>query len=209
MIDEKENLPLFTKVFYHMMRFITKFSIPILVIIISLTLFFAYQMLSLQIDSDVNSFAAGVEPNKYVETPLEKPEGEPLTFITTTGDKEGELHYGYTDRSEDEKLHASVPPQTGIKPESYPDEYALLFTSDLIYTPEVLNLIESIKDQISSLDFVGPCLSAFDFVTVEKTGSRIAVVPMSPLHEGEVWDDESAEVFYERLMSDLVARGYL
>lgn len=209
MIDEKENLPLFTKVFYHMMRFITKFSIPILVIIIALTLFFAYQMLSLQIDSDVNSFAAGVEPNKYVETPLEKPEGEPLSFITTTDDKEGELHYGYTDRSEDEKLHASVPPQTGIKPESYPDEYALLFTSDLIYTPEVLNLIESIKDQISSLDFVGPCLSAFDFVTVEKTGSRIAVVPMSPLHEGEAWDDESAEVFYERLMSDMVARGYL
>ena len=93
MIDEKENLPLFTKVFYHMMRFITKFSIPILVIIISLTLFFAYQMLSLQIDSDVNSFAAGVEPNKYVETPLEKPEGEPLTFITTTDDKEGELSH--------------------------------------------------------------------------------------------------------------------
>ena len=209
MIDEKENLPLFTKVFYHMMRFITKFSIPILVVIIALTVFFAYQMFSLQIDSDVNSFAAGVEPNPYVETPLEKPDGEPLKYISTAEKDASGVHYGYMDRSEDEKLHASIPPQTGIKPDSYPDEYALLFTSDLIYTPEVLTLISSIKDQISSLDFVGPCLSAFDFVTVEKNGSRISVVPMSPLRDGETWNDESAGIFYERMMNDMVARGYL
>ena len=208
MSDDKEKLSLFSSVFYHLMRFITKYSIAVLVVIFALTAFFAIQMTKLKIDSDFNSFAAGVEPSVYVETPGSAPSRDAVKYIAAE-DEEEVLHYGYTERAESEKLHAVIPEQSGIKPESYPDEYTVLFTSDLLYTPEVLNLIEEIKAEISSLDFVGPCLSPFDFVTVERSGSRIAVVPMSPLHEGDEWSDEDAELFYQRLMNDQVARGYL
>ena len=209
MNDEVTKLPLFTRIFYRMMRFITKFSIPILIIITLTTVYFTFQLKNLRIDANVFSFTSGVEQNPYVETPSKKPDGEPLVFISPEKNVTNELHYGYIERSEEEKLKAIIPAQTGKKSGSYPDGYVVLFTSDLLYTPEVLNLLSSIIDQISSLDFVGPCLSAFDFVTVEKTGSRLAVVPMSPLKNGETWDEESVDIFKKRLMNDMVAKGYL
>lgn len=209
MNDDKEKMMLFTKIFYQLMRFITKFSIPILVLIIALTLFFAYEITNLKIDADVFSFTSGIEENPYVETPQDSPGGEPLTYISPYERQTENIHYGYSERSEDEKLHAAIPAQTGIKPDSYSDGYVVLFTSDILYTPEVLNTIEKVKSDIESLDFVGSCLSPFDFVTAEKVGSRIAVVPMSPLMGGEEWTEESAELFRNRLMNDKIARGYI
>ena len=209
MKDEIERLPFFTRAFYRMMNLITRFSIPVLVIVFSLTAFFAYELSNLEIDADVYSLAGGVKENEFVETPSSAPEGEPLRYIFPENSTDSTLHYGYTERSEDEKLKAVIPPQSGIKPESYQDNYILLFTSDILYEPEVLNTLEKVKGDISSLDFVGPCLSAFDFVTAEKNGSRISIVPMSPLKDGESWTEESAEIFRSRLMNDQIARGYL
>ncbi len=209
MNDDKEKMMLFTKIFYQLMRFITKFSIPILVLIIALTLFFAYEITNLKIDADVFSFTSGIEENPYVETLQNSPGGEPLTYISPYERQTENIHYGYSERSEDEKLHATIPAQTGIKPDSYSDGYVVLFTSDILYTPEVLNTIEKVKSDIESLDFVGSCLSPFDFVTAEKVGSRIAVVPMSPLMGSEEWTEESAELFRNRLMNDKIARGYI
>lgn len=211
MDEDISKLPFFTRVFFHIIKFVTRFSIPVLIVIFLLTAFFATRLVSLKIDADVNSFASGVEQNPYVETPSEKPSGEPLKYITTADEGIGDEHYGYTERSESERLHADAPEnlRTGIKAGEYPDEYTVLFTSDLLYEQEVLDLIESVKNDISSLDFVGPCLSAFDFVTAERVGSRIAVVPMSPVNAGENWDSESAEIFRTRLENDKVARGYL
>lgn len=209
MNDDKEKMMLFTKIFYQLMRFITKFSIPILVLIVALTIFFAYEITNLKIDADVFSFTSGIEENPYVETPQDSPGGEPLTYISPYERQTENIHYGYSERSEDEKLHATIPAQTGIKPDSYSDGYVVLFTSDILYTPEVLNTIEKVKSDIESLDFVGSCLSPFDFVTAEKVGSRIAVVPMSPLMGGEQWTEESAELFRNRLMNDKIARGYI
>ena len=134
MNDEVTKLPLFTRIFYRMMRFITKFSIPILIIITLTTVYFTFQLKNLRIDANVFSFTSGVEQNPYVETPSKKPDGEPLVFITPEKNVTNELHYGYIERAEEEKLKAIIPAQTGKKSGSYPDGYVVLFTSDLLYT---------------------------------------------------------------------------
>ena len=185
MSDANKGLPFFTNIFYHLMKFVTRFNIPVLILIALITVFFSYEITNLKINVDEESFASGVEENIYVQTPAQKPaEGENLVYISPSEQMRDIPHYGYSERAESEKLKVDIPPQSGIKAGSYPDEYALLFTSDLLYTPEGLTLLETVKNQISSLDFAGPCLSPFDFVTVEKNGSRLSLIPMNPLSEG-------------------------
>ena len=109
MDEDISKLPFFTRVFFHIIKFVTRFSIPVLIVIFLLTAFIATRLVSLKIDADVNSFASGVEQNPYVETPSEKPSGEPLKYITTADEGVGDEHYGYTERPESERLHADVP----------------------------------------------------------------------------------------------------
>ena len=118
--------------------------------------------------------------------------------------------YGYTDRSPDEKLTVNIPESMvqGTEYTSFPDGFVVIFSSELLYTPEVLNTISSVMSQLETLDKVGYCLSPFDFVTVEKKGSRLALVPMSPVADGEEWTEETAQIFKERLLNDDMARNY-
>ena len=71
------------------------------------------------------------------------------------------------------------------------------------------NIPSDVMDELETLDVVGPCLSPFDFVTVQKRGTRLALTPISPVQDGEEWTEESAQIFKERLLSDDMARNYL
>ena len=203
---------LFVRLFEVVIRFILHFRIPILVLIILGTLFFTYALFSLQIDADVFSFAAIAPDAPYVTTPTSAPDGDAVHY-TIPSDVELFVpdHYGYTERPESEKLHAAIPDymRTGTKVGSYPDGFVVIFSSELLYTPEVLNLISDVMDELETLDVVGPCLSPFDFVTVQKRGTRLALTPISPVQDGKEWTEESAQIFKERLLSDDMARNYL
>lgn len=208
---DNDGKTFFTRLFSHIMGFMTRFNILVLFIILILTVFFAYNIKSLKIDANVFSFASGVDPNPWVETPQDVPEGDLLMFVPPETKSQEDPHYSYISRPDDEKKHAEIPPQSIPKPQydSYPDGYVILFTSDILYTPEVLNTISTVMGQISSLDFVGTCLSPFDYVTVEKTGTRLSVVPISPVKEGQEWTETDVDTFQRRLMNDMVAKNYL
>lgn len=203
---------LFVRIFEVVIRFILRFRIPVLILIGIITVFFIRALFSLQIDANIFGFSSIAPPAPYVETPQEVPQGEPLVYalpddyVDFVPDA-----YGYTERPESEKLNMEIPAsmRTGIKAGSYPDGYVVVFSSSLLYTPEVLNLLEDVMSELESLDIVGPCLSPFDFVTVEKRGTRLALTPMSPVTSGEEWTEESAKIFRDRLMNDDMARGYL
>lgn len=209
---ENTNKSLFIRVFEVIMRFILKFRIPVLIFIATMTVFFAYQLFSLQIDANIFSFTSGVPPAEQILTPTEPRDGEPV-FYTLPDDyvKFIPEEYGYNERPNDEKLHLAIPESMvqGIKYDNYNDGFVVIFSSSLLYTPEVLNLISNVMAKLESLDIVGPCLSPFDFVSVQKKGSRLAITPISPISEGEEWTEESAKIFKERLLSDDMARNYL
>ena len=203
---------LFVRLFEVVIRFILHFRIPILVLIILGTLFFAYALFSLQIDANIFGFSSIAPPAPYVDTPSQAPEGEAVHYeIPDDVEEFVPTQYGYNPRPEDERLKVDVPDsmRTGNKPSYFPDGFVVVFSSELLYTPEVLNLISDVMAELESLDIVGPCLSPFDFVTVQKRGTRLALTPISPVQDGEVWTEESAQVFKERLLSDDMARNYL
>ena len=203
---------LFVRIFEVVIRFILRFRIPVLILIGIITVFFIRALFSLQIDANIFGFSSIAPPAPYVETPQEVLQGEPLVYALPDGyvDFVPEA-YGYTERPESEKLNIEIPAsmRTGNKAGSYPDGFVVVFSSSLLYTPEVLNLLEDVMSELESLDIVGPCLSPFDFVTVEKRGTRLALTPMSPVTSGEEWTEESARIFHDRLMNDDMARGYL
>ena len=81
MDEDISKLPFFTRVFFHIIKFVTRFSIPVLIVIFLLTAFFATRLVSLKIDADVNSFASGVEQNPYVDAYLAIIPGKTLARI--------------------------------------------------------------------------------------------------------------------------------
>ena len=212
MEERKIAKSLFVRVFEVVIRLILRFRIFVLIAIAAATLFFAYQLFSLQIDANIFSFTSGVPPAQYVPTPSSAPSGDPAHFEMPEGvEKFTPPSYGYTERPEEEKLHAAIPDsmRNGTEYSRYPDGFVVIFSSSLLYTPEVLNLLSDVMAELESLDIVGPCLSPFDFVTVEKKGTRLAITPISPVADGEEWTEESAAVFRERLLGDDMARNYL
>ena len=203
---------LFVKIFEVIIRNIIKFRIPVLIFIFLMTAFFIYQLFSLKIDANIFSFASGVPPAEYVLTPENPPEGEPLRYLLPADYvKYTPPSYGYEERPENEKLHVEIPDSLtqGTEYTSFPDGFVVIFSSSLLYTPEVLNLLSDVMTKLETIDIVGPCLSPFDFVTVEKRGTRLSITPISPISDGEKWTDESAAVFKERLLNDNIARNYL
>lgn len=202
----------FVRVFEVIIRYVLRFRIPVLIIIAVLTLFFAWQLKDLQIDAGIFSFTSDVPASEYILTPTEAPEGEPLYYELPDDIKNLELPtYGYTYRDEDEKLHLAIPDEflDGTEYTSFPDGFVVIFSSELMYTPEVLNCISDVMDEMEKIDIVGYCISPFDFVTVEKKGTRLALVPMSPVQDGEEWTEETAEIFRQRLENDDMAKNFL
>ena len=212
MTESKAEKSLFVQIFEVIIRFILKFRIFVLIAIVAITIFFTYELFSLQIDANIFSFTSGVPPAEFVYTPSKAPNGEPLKYLLPENFVEfSPPEYGFNARPENEKLHTVIPDNmtTGNKPSRYPDGFVVIFSSSLLYTPEVLNLLSDVMSELESLDIVGPCLSPFDFVTVEKRGTRLSITPISPISDGEIWTEESAAIFKERLLSDEMARNYL
>ena len=203
---------LFVRVFEVVIRFVLRFRIPVLVFVALVTAFFIRALFSLQIDANIFSFSSIAPPAEYVETPSQAPQGDPLSYSIPEGVEEFvPEQYGHVERPEDEKLHADIPDdmRTGDRNRYYGDGFVVVFSSSLLYTPEVLNLISDVMAELESLDIVGTCLSPFDFVTVEKRGTRLALTPMSPVQDGEEWTEETAEIFRQRLLNDDMAKNYL
>ncbi len=200
------------RIFESVIRAILKFRIPILILIAVATAFFVYALFSLQIDANIFGMYTGVPPSVHVLTPSDKPDGPPVYFMFPDDYEEFvPEQYGYTERPESEKLHASIPDymKQGRTYNSFGDGFVVVFSSSLLYTPEVLNLLYDVMIELESLDKIGSCLSPFDFVTVEKHGSRLTITPMAPVSRGEEWTAESAAIFKERLLNDDMARNYL
>lgn len=205
---------------------IMRHSILVLIVIAAITAVLGYEAKKIRIDANIFSIGVDLEGYPYVKTPTEIPtkvidlDGiEEIDFIPNKGevvtipyrDNSGLVN----DISSYIAQYQEVPELNNIDfsgedpDEEYDDSYVVVFTSDRMFTPEVLNAIYSVREHLFSRWDIGTCLSPFDFVTVEKRGSRLALVPMSPISDGEVWDEESVEIFKSRVLNDSVAKDYL
>jgi predicted RND superfamily exporter protein len=107
------------------------------------------------------------------------------------------------------------PEQAAIKKEilgsreKFPNDLYFMVEGDTIYEKETLDAIEVVLAQLQAFEEIGNNLSPFSFFTIQKKGTRLATVPMSPHASGTPWTEEEAETFRERLLSDKMMRGLL
>ena len=199
-------------------------SVLTLAIIAIITIICAVLMLRLQLDANVFTYAAAAPPPEIVDTPAEAP-SKPLYLrgigeIAVRPDK-GEVvevpertnliaAEEYDNPGGFTPVEPIINEFDGDKSDgSFPDGYVIIFTSDRMFDPEVLNTIYEVRDNLSRRWEIGPCLSPFDYVTVEKKGTRLSIVPIAPVQQGETWTEADAELFRSRLMNDSVAKNYL
>ncbi len=95
-------------------------------------------------------------------------------------------------------------------PESeYPIGIALLIEANDVFNPILLDRITTAMKKLDSYDVIGPNLSPFSFITVEKRGTRLVTVPMNPHTQDGPWTVEEAALFRSRVEQDDIAKSYL
>lgn len=204
------------------MAFIMKHATSVIVILSIVTIFFAYSMKNLKLDTDIFGFASDAPDAPIYKTPEEKPnyalklKGLDDIWLLPNRGEVIEIPTRQNTFSEEEfentTEYIEINPiiETTNNPEGwFSDGYVIIFTSERMFDPEVLNTIEKVMSNLEKRPEIGPCLSPFDYVTVEKKGFRLSIVPISPVKEGETWTEESAEIFKTRLMNDSIAKNYL
>ncbi|MFA6890758.1 MAG: efflux RND transporter permease subunit [Sphaerochaetaceae bacterium] len=89
----------------------------------------------------------------------------------------------------------------------WPENVYFLVEGQHVFAPETLTAIDNVRSRLKEIPQIGPEVSPFTFATVEKKGTRLATVPLSP-HQGKAsWTDEEARTFKERIARDDMIRG--
>ncbi len=193
-----------------------------IVIIFMITAVFAVSMTKLKMDANVFSYAAAAPPPEIIVTPEEKPDHAlvlagvgtvPLSpergEVVPVPERHNEIDAEDFSTGDFSYVEPVINEFTGEKTGKFSDGYVIIFTSERMFDPEVLNTIYEVRGNLSKRYEIGQCLSPFDYVTVEKKGTRLSVTPIAPVKQGEKWTEETAEIFRERLMNDSVAKNYL
>lgn len=95
-------------------------------------------------------------------------------------------------------------------PSEYNENFFFLLEGDKLFEPETLSAIDKVLGELSGYEQLQSPLSPFSFVTIEKKGSRLATIPMSPHQEQNLsWTEEEAEQFRKRVLSDDIVRNLL
>ncbi len=90
-----------------------------------------------------------------------------------------------------------------------PGDLYCLFEGEHIFEKDALIELSRTLDKLDELSSLKAPLSPFSFVTVQKKGTRLATLPLSPVKKGESWTDADALEFKRRLQADDIASGLL
>lgn len=93
--------------------------------------------------------------------------------------------------------------------EEFPNNLYFMLEGDNIFTPEALGATEAVAKQIAGFEEIGNTLSPFSFFTIQKKGTRLATIPLSPHKEGSPWSEEEAIEFRQRIIADDMVRGLI
>lgn len=96
-----------------------------------------------------------------------------------------------------------------VPPSEYPLGFAILIDSPDLFNPLLLDEIDTAMEKLEAFVEIGPSLSPFSFITIEKRGTRLVTVPMNPHQRGTPWTMQESELFKQRLEQDDIAKGYL
>lgn len=181
-----KNKRFFSNITQENYKFIQKHSSIVLVAIALITIFFSFKILEIKISADYEMLMANVEPSQFVLTP-EKDNLNDKIFVEDTISKP-EIDYG-----------------------EYTDGFVFMVSapSEILFSVDTLNRITKAMENIESEDVIGQALSPFDYITVQKKGTRLVPLPMNPHKDNSDWTQEEVDIFKSRLLNDDIAKNYL
>jgi predicted RND superfamily exporter protein len=158
---------------------ICKYAVITIVLVGAITGFFLYHALFLTLDADYTTLLSKNEINSVYQGGVATP---------TPAEK--------PPADEAEELD---------EPKEFPSSYMLLIESPSLYTAETLTVINEVLDDLSESPYLASRFSLFDFITLEKRGTRLMSVPFA----SSSWTDEEAALLKERVEADPMVKNYL
>lgn len=95
-------------------------------------------------------------------------------------------------------------------PSEYDENFFFMLEGDRLFDPDTLTAIDGVLSELASYEQLQSPLSPFSFVTIQKKGTRLATIPMSPHQDTTIpWTEEEAEQFKKQVLSDDIVRNLL
>lgn len=91
----------------------------------------------------------------------------------------------------------------------YTQDYTFVLQGDGVYTPGAFNKLESVLDQLAKYDELNTPVSVFDYLTVAKKGTRLAVAKLSSHVDGTIWTESEVKEVETNIKEDNIAKGLL
>lgn len=91
----------------------------------------------------------------------------------------------------------------------YTQDYTFVLQGDGVYTTDTFNALESVLDQLAQYDELNTPISVFDYLTVAKKGSRLAISKLSSHVDSTVWTEKEVKEVENNIENDNIAKGLL
>lgn len=204
--------------------FFSRHAIFVIIVILAITGFFGYKALSLQLDANYASFMPWGNGEDSYEGGISfhEPAEDTVTLKEIRGSSEAQVKLKEAaakasgakeierplkiDDSQIEYVNQSDP---NDKNSSFWSNLLVMIEGDDIFTKDNLNLIQMTVERLTSRSDIGLSSSVYDFVTLEKRGTRLATVPMNPNNDGDGWTEEEAALFASHIENDPIIKYYL
>ncbi len=186
---------------FDFLSFVGKHSKITLVLVLLVTVFFAYHAAHLQLDAD---YVTLMNEN---ETPSLYQGGEGPYVPPVQGSLVEDVAIPETMQLETTMLgNHLIADVSGELPEEeppYTTTYLVLVESERMFEADTLNKISSTMERLDATDYLGNKFSVLDFVTLEKKGTRLMSVPFSSRDE---WDEADVQLFKQRIEQDPIVK---
>ena len=195
-------------------RFIEKHSKLVVMIIVILTVFFAFMATGLKLNTSYGAFLPRGEGFNYYhggiegQVPFGPYEEDPRFLEDAADDSVAEEDVSVSENKEPvEPSPSSVNPDGSVD-YPYSTNYLVMVESDNLYTAENLNLIDECLAKLSARRELSTPSSALDFITLEKVGSRLGIVPIAE-KSGDTWTEEEAATLKRHIENDPILKYYI
>jgi len=191
-----------------------KHKLVFLSIIILLTIFFLYKAFSLQINADFSTIFSQTQAETY--TVGGEFDQEEIDNLLDYYDNNIEIidtlaiaNNPIPKELDDSSLKEYPSPTLAQEDSENASHLLLMIRSENFFTPVFLNTLDVCLQNLNNLSQVQGISSVFDYITIEKKGSRLVVVPISSHKDGELWTNSEVEQLKQRIATDPTASGYL
>ena len=196
-------------------RFIEKHPISVIVIILVITAFMAFQMAGIKLNG---SYTAFIPWDENSDEFIGGQDGQKIITGTEDGffdrffsSKNGNSSDSEVSSTSDDNLNVNADndvEQNATNDLPLTTTYFLLIGGEDVYSPQNLTLIDSCLNEFSSFRDVGEPYSVFDYFTFSKEGQRLRVTPISPDSDGK-WTENEATILENRINNDPILQYFL